>query len=37
MKIDILTLFKDMYDGFLNTSIIKSARDRNLIDIILFS
>ena len=33
MKIDILTLFKDMYDGFLNTSIIKSARDRNLVDI----
>ena len=33
MKIDILTLFPEMYDGFLNTSIIKSAQNRKLVDI----
>ena len=33
MKIDILTLFPEMYDGFLNTSIIKSALNRDLVDI----
>lgn len=33
MKIDILTLFPEMYDGFLNTSIIKSAIDRKLVSI----
>lgn len=33
MKIDILTLFPEMYDGFLNTSIIKSAQDRNYVKI----
>lgn len=33
MKIDILTLFPEMYDGFLNTSIIKSAINRKLVDI----
>ena len=33
MKIDILTLFPEMYDGFLNTSIIKSALDRKLVSI----
>ena len=33
MKIDILTLFPEMYDGFLNTSIIKSAIDRKLVKI----
>ena len=27
MKIDILTLFPEMFDGFLNASIIKRARD----------
>ena len=27
MRIDILTLFPEMFDGFLNTSIIKRARD----------
>ena len=27
MKIDILTLFPEMFDGFLNTSIIKRARE----------
>lgn len=33
MKIDILTLFPDMFHGFLNESIIKRARDKGLIDI----
>ncbi len=33
MKIDILTLFKEMYDGFLETSIISSAINRKLVDI----
>ena len=33
MKIDILTIFPEMFDGFLNTSIIKRARDKKLIDI----
>ena len=33
MKIDILTLFPEMFDGFLNTSIIKSALENKLVDI----
>ena len=33
MKITILTLFPDMYQGFLNTSIIKKARLKNLVEI----
>jgi tRNA (guanine37-N1)-methyltransferase len=33
MKIDILTLFPEMFEGFLNTSIIKRARDNNYVDI----
>ncbi len=33
MKIDILTLFPEMFDGFLNTSIIKRAIDNNYVDI----
>ncbi len=33
MRIDILTLFPEMFEGFLNTSIIKRARDNDLIDI----
>lgn len=33
MKIDILTLFPDMFHGVLNDSIIKRARERCLIDI----
>jgi len=33
MKIDILTLFPDMFYGFLNDSIIKRARDKDLVDI----
>ena len=32
MKIDILTLFPEMFDGFLNTSIIKRARDNGYVD-----
>lgn len=31
MRIDILTLFEEMFEGFLNTSIIKSAIERNLV------
>lgn len=33
MKIDILTLFPEMFDGFTNTSIIKSAINRKLVNI----
>ena len=33
MKIDILTLFPEMFEGFINTSIIKRAIDNNLIEI----
>lgn len=33
MRIDILTLFPEMFDGFLNTSIIKRARDNHDVDI----
>ncbi len=33
MKITILTIFPEMFDGFLNTSIIKKARLKNLVDI----
>lgn len=33
MKIDILTLFPDMFTGFINESIIKRARDKGLVDI----
>lgn len=33
MKIDILTLFPDMFYGFLNDSIIKRAREKELIEI----
>ncbi len=33
MKINILTLFPKMYDGFLNESIIKRAIDKNLVSI----
>ena len=33
MKIDILTLFPEMFDGFLNTSIIKRAIDNNYVNI----
>ena len=33
MKIDILTLFPNMFDGFINESIIKRAIDKKLIEI----
>ena len=33
MKIDILSLFPEMFDGFLGTSIIKRAIDNGLVDI----
>ncbi len=33
MRIDILTLFPEMFDGFMNTSIIKRARDNGNVDI----
>ncbi len=33
MKIDILTLFPNMLDGFLNESIIKRAKENNLVQI----
>ena len=33
MKIDILTLFPEMFDGFLNTSIIKRARELGKVNI----
>lgn len=33
MKIDILTLFPNMYDGFLNESIIKRAIDNNFVTV----
>lgn len=33
MKIDILTLFPNMFDGFLNESIIKRALEKNLVEI----
>lgn len=33
MKIDILSLFPDMFEGFLNTSIIKRAIDASLVEV----
>ena len=33
MRIDILTLFQDMFDGFLNSSIIKRARESKKVEI----
>ena len=33
MKIDILTLFPSLFDGFLNESIIKRAREKLLVEI----
>ena len=33
MKIDILSLFPEMFDGFLKTSIIKRAIDKEVVDI----
>lgn len=36
MKIDILTLFPHMFDGFLNESIIKRALDKKLVEINIY-
>ena len=33
MKITVLTLFKEMYDGFLNTSIISRIIDKGLVEV----
>ena len=33
MRITIMTIFPEMFDGFLNTSIIKKARLKNIVDI----
>ena len=33
MKIDILSIFPEMFDGFLNTSIIKRAREKCIVEI----
>jgi tRNA (guanine37-N1)-methyltransferase len=33
MKIDILSIFPEMFDGFLNTSIIKRAREKGIVEI----
>lgn len=33
MKIDILTLFPEMFTGFLNTSIIKRALDKKIVEV----
>ena len=33
MKITILSLFKEQFDGFLNTSIIKRAIDKKLVEV----
>lgn len=35
MKIDILSLFPEMFDGFLNTSIIKRAIDSSLVEVVI--
>lgn len=37
MKIDILTLFPEMFEGFLNTSIIKRAIDKKLLEVNLIN
>lgn len=37
MKIDILTLFPEMFEGFINTSIIKRAIDKKIIQINLIN
>ncbi len=37
MKITVLTLFPNMFDGFLNESIIKRAREKGIVDIELIN
>lgn len=33
MKIDILTLFPEMFEGFINSSIMKIAKEKNIVEI----
>jgi len=33
MRIDIITIFPQMFDGFFNNSIVKNAKEKNLIEI----
>ena len=33
MRIDIITIFPEMFDGFFNNSIVKIAKDKKLVDI----
>ena len=35
MRIDVLTLFPEMFESPLSTSILKRARDAGIVDIIL--
>jgi tRNA (guanine37-N1)-methyltransferase len=37
MRIDILTLFPSMFDGFINESIIKRARENNKVEIKIYN
>ena len=37
MKIDILTLFPNMFDGFLNESIIKRAIDKGKVEVNIYN
>ena len=37
MKIDILTLFPEMFEGFINTSIIKRAIEKEIIQVNLIN
>ena len=37
MRIDILTLFPEMFEGFINTSIIKRSIDKGLVEINLYN
>ncbi|MBI4683095.1 MAG: tRNA (guanosine(37)-N1)-methyltransferase TrmD [Nitrospirae bacterium] len=37
MKCDVLTIFPDIFDSYLNESIIKRARANNLLDVTLFN
>ena len=33
MRIDIISIFNEMFEGFLNNSIIKRAIEKNLVEI----
>lgn len=37
MKIDILTLFPEMFEGFLNESIIKRAREKGFVEVNIYN